>query len=74
MRPQKPKNRANNINRVQNRFHSYYLRNSSCKFCVKYRGKKKGCVLSVCDFEEEKMDAAKHGKTKQNRGDKPLAM
>ena len=74
MRPQKPKNRANNISRQQSRFQGYYLDDISCKFCVNYRGKKRGCILSACDFEEEKMDAIKHGRIKRNRGDSILAM
>jgi len=74
MRPQKPKNRANNISRQQNRFREYYLDEISCKYCVNYRGKRKGCVLSACDFEEEKMDAIKHGRIKRNRGGEVLVM
>jgi len=69
MRPQKPKNRANNISNAQDRFQGYYLDNISCKFCVNYRGKKRGCVLSACAFEEEKLDAIKNGRIKQKVGD-----
>ena len=25
---------------------------SQCKYCLYYRGKKRGCSLSYCDFEE----------------------
>jgi len=26
---------------------------SQCKYCVHYRGKKRGCALSYCDFEDD---------------------
>ena len=70
MRPQKPKNRANNISREQNnRLQGYYLDDLSCKFCANYRGKKRGCKLSACDFEDEKLDAIKHNRIKRRVGD-----
>jgi len=68
MRQQKPKNRTNSSN-AQNRFQGNYLDDISCKFCANYRGKKKGCILPVCDFEGEKMDAIKHGRIKRKAGD-----
>ena len=74
MRPQKPKNRVNNTDRVQNRFQGCYIDDISCKFCVNYRGKKRGCTLSACAFEEEKMDAIKHGRIKRKGGDAASAM
>lgn len=69
MRPQKPKNRANNISKAQSRAKGYYLDDISCKFCVNYRGRKRGCVLSSCEFEDEKMDAIKHSRIKWKAGD-----
>jgi len=69
MRPQKPKRRINKSDKAQNRFNNYYLDEISCKYCVNYRGKKRGCVLSACDFEEEKTDAVKHGRITRKVGD-----
>ena len=66
MRPQKPKKRIHDQSKIFNRFQGYYLDDVSCQyFCVNYRGKKRGCILSACEFEEEKMDAIKHGKIKR---------
>jgi len=72
MRPQKPKNRNRAISRVQkqqNRVTSYYLDDISCHYCINYRGKKRGCILTACDFEEEKLDAIKYGRIKRKCGE-----
>ena len=69
MRPQKPKRRNNKIRKEQQiRSHGYYLDDISCK-CVNYKGKKRGCILSACDFEEEKLDAIKYSRIKRKGGD-----
>jgi len=85
MRSQKPKKRINSYNSShsnnsnnttstnssikQNRFKDSYLNNIDCKYCVNYRGRKRGCILSMCDFEEEKMDVIKYSRIKRKVGD-----
>ena len=58
MRPQRSKQPK--ITRRNNR---YYL--NDCRHCVNFRGKKRGCVLSECDFEEMR------NTVKRKRGDEP---
>jgi hypothetical protein len=67
MRPQKSKRYRNGI--IQNRFNGYFLEDTDCEYCIYWKGKKRGCILSHCDFEEEKTDAALNGRIKRDRGD-----
>jgi len=68
MRPQKPKRRENN-HKTQNRPKGLYLDEISCIYCINYRGKKRGCTLPDCDFEEEKLEAIKNGRLNRKAGD-----
>ena len=72
MRPQKPKNRKRKLqdnSKTLNHFKGYFLSDMDCKYCVNYRGLKRGCRLSECDFDEEKLDAIKHGRIKRMGSD-----
>ena len=66
MRPQKPK--KDKRHKTQNRWEGYYLSDIECKTCTNFRGKKRGCILSECEFEEEKLGAVKNGRIKRKRG------
>ena len=70
MRLQKPKDQ---YKRVYNRF-SYYLEDIDCQFCKNWRGQKRGCRLYKCGFDNEKLDAIKHGRIKRKRGELQLGM
>ena len=66
MRPQKPKDRNR---KFQNRWKGYFLSDIDCKYCINFRGTKRGCALSECDFTDEKLDAIKHRRIKRIGGD-----
>jgi hypothetical protein len=66
MRPQKPKGRNR---KIENRWKGYFLDDIDCKYCVNFRGTKRGCALSKCNFEDEKLDAIKHGRIKRKGDD-----
>jgi len=63
MRPQKSK-RTREQQYVDNRWHGYYMEDLDCTFCMNHKGKK-GCNLSQCAYEEEKLDAIKNGRIKR---------
>ena len=72
MRPQKPKDRNRkfqNNSKILNRFNGYFLSDVDCKYCINFRGPKRGCRLSKCDFEEEQLDAIKHDRIKRMGSD-----
>ena len=66
MRPQKSKGRNQ---KFQSRGKGYFLSDIECKYCINFRGTKRGCALSKCDFEDEKRDAIKHRRIKRTGGE-----
>jgi len=65
MRTQKSKGQK--AKRIQQRWHGYYMEDLNCKYCIYWQGKKRGCALSGCTFEEEKRNAIKNGRLKRQQ-------
>ena len=62
------KSKKNKSNRIQDRWHGYYSEDLDCIYCLHWKGKRKGCPLSVCAYEEEKHDALANGRIKRREG------
>jgi len=60
-------NRKNNV-RIVNKWRGYYLEDTECRWCLHYQGKKRGCALSSCCCDDEKLDAIANGRIKRERG------
>ena len=54
--------------RIVNKWHGYYLEDLECQWCLYYISKKRGCSLTSCCCEEEKLDAIKQGRIKRRKG------
>jgi hypothetical protein len=48
--------------RIFDKWHGYYLEDTDCRLCRHYRGKKRGCSLSSCCCEDEKLEAIAKGR------------
>jgi hypothetical protein len=59
------KKRDMNGAKIRNR---NYFDSENCGVCKYFMGMKRGCKLDKCRFEDEKLDAIKHGKIKGKRG------
>ena len=59
-------NRNNNV-RIISRWHGYYIEDMECRWCKYYQGKKRGCKLETCCFEDEKLDAIANKRIKRER-------
>jgi hypothetical protein len=53
--------------RIINKF-EYYLEDCDCQYCSNYLGRKFGCKLYQCPFEDIKQDAIRHGRIKRKKG------
>ena len=45
--------------RIQNKFKWWSVDDCSCRWCLWYKGKKRGCALSECCCAEERAEAIK---------------
>ena len=50
------------------KWEGYYLADIECKNCQHWKGKKRGCSLTGCNFEFEKQDVKKSGRFFRKRG------
>ena len=66
MKPQKQKDYSSK--RITGNGDGYYLDDIECRNCVNWRGKKRGCPLSECDYDTDKQLAIKNGRIKRSRG------
>ena len=46
----------------------YHLVDCDCRLCSNYLGKKRGCKLDKCPFEDIKQDAIRHGRIERQKG------
>ena len=51
-----------------NKRKGYCAEDAECRWCLYYKGKKRGCALSSCCCEEEKSNAVKYNRVKRERG------
>jgi hypothetical protein len=58
-------NRKDNV-RIMNKF-NYYMEDMGCRRCKYYQGTKRGCKLTECCCEAEKLEAIKHGRIKREK-------
>ena len=66
MKPQKQKDYS--TKRITSNGDEYYLDDIECRNCVNWRGKKRGCFLSDCDYNDDKLIAIQNGRIKRSRG------
>ena len=52
----------------ENKWSGYYLEDTECRVCLYYRGKKRGCALLFCCYEDDKLNAMENGRIKRKRG------
>lgn len=46
----------------------YYFEDTDCRYCLYYKGKKRGCSLTACSCEDIKIDAIAKGRMERARG------
>lgn len=51
-----------------NKWAGYYLVDTNCRDCLYYKGKVKGCSLTVCSCEDIKLDAIANDRITRKRG------
>ena len=52
--------------KMLNKF-KYHLEDTECIYCEHYGGKKRGCKLKKCRYDDIKIEAKKHGRIKRRR-------
>ena len=61
----KPK--KENVKVVQ-KFRGYFLEDCECQYCKYYQGRKRGCKLEKCCYDDEKLEAIAAGRYKRQKG------
>ena len=65
-KPQKSKQYA--PKKTYDKWDGYFLDDVDCKNCLHWKGKKRGCPLPECSYDDEKLAAIKNGRTNRKRG------
>ena len=58
----------NKSTRIINKWEGYYLEDCECQYCLYFGGRKQGCKLKKCCFENEKREAEIKGRIIRERG------
>lgn len=59
--------KKDNVRNV-NKWRGYYLEDTECRYCRHHKGKRRGCELTSCCCEDEKLDAIANGRIQRVKG------